>query len=104
MVKGAPTERTENDGAETVMCTPEPKPTTPPEFEEDGITHAAASAQIHVDAQGRVRQVNILNTTPISYKRQITREVTRALLQWHCNGGVGERTATVPIRFVSQGQ
>ena len=77
-------------------CPEQIKPGFPERAREDDIIEGRVSARLHLDAAGRVTEVEILSAEPPGY---FEREVRRAALRWRCQGSGQADSLKVPFRF-----
>ena len=78
-------------------CPHQVKPVFPRAAREDDIEQGRVRARLHLDGEGRVRAVDILEAHPAGYFEAATRE---AALQWRClPAGSGGDAVRVPFHF-----
>ncbi|MDO6388300.1 energy transducer TonB [Uliginosibacterium sp. 31-12] len=78
-------------------CPHQVKPVFPPLALEDGVETGRVTVRLHLDSEGRVREVSLVEASPQGYFEAATR---RAALQWRClpPAEAGE-TLRVPFEF-----
>lgn len=78
-------------------CPQQTKPVFPRAAQDDDISHARVLARLLLDANGRVRSVQILEASPAGYFETAVRN---AALQWRClpSGQAGD-AVRVPFLF-----
>lgn len=80
----------------SIRCPTQIKPAFPKLALEDSINHGEVRARLHLDAEGHVANVEILEASPAGYFENAVR---KSALQWRCQGNGQADSIVVPFSF-----
>lgn len=78
----------------------QPRPEFAVEAARDGVTHGRVLARLAIEADGRVKEVRIIESSP---RRAFDREVRRAALRWRYHPPGEPREVDVEFVFRADG-